>query len=88
MTLSHATRNAVLEVVRRLRDPMLIIHVDSIGYEILWAHVGPPRVALDEVRAALGMEGKCALANWARGKSREEVAKALERIATSEADPR
>lgn len=88
MSLSTATRDAVLEVVKRLRDPMLSVSVDSIGWEICWEFRGSMLSKLDEVRAALGVHGPGSISNWARGKSREEVAEALERIATSVHEPR
>lgn len=89
MTLSPPVRSAVLEVVRRLRDPMRECHVDSIGAMVLSAMgcAGAIRhhEALESLRLALGLSAvPGSLARWARGKSREEVAQALERVATSQ----
>lgn len=89
MSLSPATREAVLEVVKRLRDPMRSVAVDSLGWEV-YASQSARRSRLRsrsqiraELRSALGVSGISSLADWTRGKSREEVAEALERIATS-----
>lgn len=83
MNLSPPVRSAVLEVVRRLRDPTRECHVDSVGFMVLdalgRAATSPSLSPLGEVRAALGLNsGLGTLARWARGKSREEVAQALE----------
>lgn len=93
MTLSPPVRAAVLEVVRRLRDPMRDVRTDSIGFMILDAMgrsaTSPSLSPLGDVREALGLHnGLSTLATWARGKSREEVAQALERVATPEASAR
>lgn len=90
MTLPPPVRAAVLEVVRRLRDPMRECHVDNVGFMVVKAlpdSVGLRSVtyaaALDALRLSLGLSAvPGSLARWARGKSREEVAQALERIAT------
>lgn len=89
MTLPPFVRFAVLEVVRRLRDPMRECHVDSIGAMVVgalpYAHSRTPIVhgaVLESLRLALGMPPiPGSLARWAQGKSREEVAQALERVA-------
>lgn len=95
MTLSPPVRSAVLEVVRRLRDSERHLHTDSIGWMIvddlgLEAYRDTVMRPLEQVRAALGLPQYeiGSLARWARGKSREEVAEALERVATSEASER
>ena len=89
MTLSPPVRTAVLEVVRRLRDPERHLRTDSVGWMIV-DELGPcayrdtRHTPLTQVRKALGVaHGAESLAQWARGKSREEVAEALERVATS-----
>ena len=90
MTLSPPVRAAVLEVVRLLRDPERHIHVDSIGWLIvdelgLEAYRDTAMRPLEQVRAALGLPSiPGALEGWARGKTREEVAQALERLAPPE----
>lgn len=89
MTLSPPVRAAVLEVVRRLRDPDRHLHMDSVGWMIvdelgLEAYRDTAKSPLAQVREALGISnGLGSLALWARGTSREEVAEALERVATS-----
>jgi hypothetical protein len=89
MTLSPTVRSAVLEVVRQLRDPDRHMNTDSIGWMIvdelgLDAYRDTAMSPLAQVREALGVSnGAGSLAAWARGKSREEVAQELERIATS-----
>jgi hypothetical protein len=93
MTLSPPVRTAVLEVVRRLRDPECVCHVDNVGFMLLDAMPNPyPRsrhAALESLRLALGLDTiPGSLARWARGKSREEIAKALDRVATSPSDER
>lgn len=95
MTLSPPVRAAVLEVVRQLRDPWRhLSSMDSIGWMIvdecgLDAYRDTALSPLAQVRAALGISnGAGSLAVWARGKSREEVAQALEKAATSEASVR
>jgi hypothetical protein len=89
MTLSPPVRSAVLEVVRLLRDPERHLHTDSIGWMIvdelgIDAYRDTARSPLEQVRAALGLSPILpgSLARWARGKSREEVAQALENVAT------
>lgn len=91
MTLPSPVRSAVLEVVRRLRDPMRECHVDNVGYMVcatLPESIGMRHItyaaALDALRLALNLSPvPGSLARWARGKSREEVAKALEDILDS-----
>jgi len=80
VSLSPATRTAVLEVVKRLRDPMRAVHVDSTGWEVM-AACNETMSAVNEVRCALGVCGPGSISKWAHGKSREEVADALERLA-------
>lgn len=94
MTLSPPVRSAVLEVVRRLRDPERVCHVDSIGAMTLeMLDLNPTNVAQraatrESLRLALNLPPvPGSLARWARGKSRQEVAEALERVATSEESP-
>jgi hypothetical protein len=93
MTLPPPVRAAVLEVVRRLRDPMRECHVDSVGFMILEAMpegaVRPGKfganAVLAEVRWALNLPSRYgSIHQWARGKSREEVAQALENTTNSE----
>jgi hypothetical protein len=93
MILSPPVRDAVLEVVRRLRDPMRECYVDKVGSMVLDAMVGngpgQRHAALEALRLALGLSiVPGSLARWARGKSREEVAAALEKIATPGAPAR
>lgn len=87
---------AVLEVVRRLRDPMRECHVDNVGRMALEAMESAPYIAavqrsatLNALRLALGLSPvPGSLARWASGKSREEVTQALEKAATSTAAER
>jgi hypothetical protein len=96
MTLPPPVRAAVLEVAARLRDPMRECHVDSISSMVTGAmrdmrDAGPVKVeaALNALRISLGLPiVHGSLARWARGKSREEVAAALEQVATFEATER
>lgn len=92
MNLSPPVRAAVLEVVRRLRSPEREATPEAVGAYIRcqFAHNLDASWALREVRAALGLDESdlASIPRWARGKSREEVAAALERVATSEASPR
>lgn len=93
MTLPPPVRHAVLEVVRRLRDPMRECHVDSIVSMVLAAlrydDAIRSEAVLNALRVALGRSPvPGSLARWARGKSREEAAQALERVATSESSER
>lgn len=86
MTLPPPVRAAVLEVVRLLRDPMRECHVDSVGVMVLdsMPHTNPVQrsATLDILRLSLGLSPiPGSLARWAQGKSREEVAQALERVA-------
>lgn len=88
MILSPPVRSAVLEVVRRLRDPMRECHVDSIGSMVLdsmpHANSSSRAAVLELLRLALGLPPiPGSLARWARGKSREEVAQELERVANA-----
>lgn len=83
--LSPATRAAVLEVVLRLRDPMLDVRTESVGSAIRYASSDFGISHVRDVRAALGLGGPGSLARWGSGKSREEVAQALEEIAREEA---
>lgn len=89
MTLSPPVRSAVLEVVRQLRDTDQRLHTDAVGWMIvdelgLDAYRDTAKSPLAQVREALGISnGLGSLAIWARGKSREEVAQALELVATS-----
>jgi hypothetical protein len=89
MILSPPVRSAVLEVVRQLRDPDRHMNTDSIGWMIacelgLEAYRDTVTTPLAQIREALGVSnGTGSLAHWARGKSRAEVARALEAIATT-----
>lgn len=77
--LSPSTRAAVLEVVRRLREQTPDVHADAVAGELgLCSPPGNERTTVLEVRAALSVPN---LWMWARAKSREEVAQALEEIA-------
>lgn len=89
MTLSPPVRSAVLEVVRQLRQPERHLPTDSIGWMIVDelgrdAYRDTAIHPLAQVREALGLprEEHGSLARWARGKSRAEVAQALEAVAT------
>lgn len=86
MTLPHPLRSAVLEVVRRLRAPDSDAQPVSIGPMVLEAMApmesAQQHAVFDTLRLSLGLSAiPGSLARWARGKSREEVAQALERIA-------
>lgn len=88
MILPPPVRAAVLEVVRHLRNPERECHVDNVGHMVLYAlprneahHSVTYAATLDALRLALGLSPvPGSLARWAKGKSREEVAKALENI--------
>lgn len=88
MNLSPPVRAAVLEVVRRLRDPTREPLVGSVGFMILDAmppaDIHSKHAVLEALRLSLGLSPvPGSLARWAHGKPREEVAKGLERVATS-----
>lgn len=86
MTLSPPVRAAVLEVVRRLRDPKREATPEAVGAYVRCqlAYNADATWALREVRSGLGFDENdvASIPRWARGKSREEVAQALEKIAT------
>jgi hypothetical protein len=93
MTLPPPVRAAVTEVAQRLRDPMRECHVDTVGWMVLAAmptvDARQRHAVLEALRIALGLSlVPGSLARWAKGKSREEVAKALEKVATSEGSER
>lgn len=90
MTLPPPVRAAVLEVAQRLRDSARDCHPHMVGSMVLDAMhtvlAGQRHAVLDSLRLALGLPPvPGSLARWASGKSREEVAAALERVATSKA---
>lgn len=89
MTLPASVRSSVLEVVQRLRDPMREVEVTSVGFLILDAMTdlrpGEGAVVLNALRLALDLPPvPGSIARWASGKSRDEVAEALEAVATSD----
>jgi hypothetical protein len=93
MILPPPVRAAVTEVAQRLRDPMRECHVDTVGWLVLSAmptvDARQRHAVLEALRIALGLSlVPGSLARWAKGKSREEVAKALEKVATSEGSER